>query len=153
MVAGFRDPVVSWRVFGEALRGRIIFSSYRSWNYSPIFDWKEKFNPSILKSLENLALLKEYDWAGAILSRMYDDMCDLSRGHGKLSGTFYFWETWAFEYFPYTRPELLQTNPRSELAPSAWRWYKSNLHPIRHNKSLKELRAFFDTCALGQVYA
>ncbi|KDP35083.1 hypothetical protein JCGZ_11202 [Jatropha curcas] len=53
---------------------------------------QEKFNPSILRSLENLALLKEYDWAGAILSRMYDDMCDLSRGHGKLSGTFYFWE-------------------------------------------------------------
>ncbi|KDP30576.1 hypothetical protein JCGZ_16950 [Jatropha curcas] len=30
---------------------------------------KEKFNPSILKSLENLAHLEEYDWAGAILSR------------------------------------------------------------------------------------
>ncbi|KDP35081.1 hypothetical protein JCGZ_11033 [Jatropha curcas] len=28
----------------------------------------EKFNPSILKSLENLAHLEEYDWAGAILS-------------------------------------------------------------------------------------
>ncbi|KDP37848.1 hypothetical protein JCGZ_06355 [Jatropha curcas] len=113
--------------------------------------WKEKFNPSILKSLENLALLEEYDWAGAILSRMYDDMCDLSRGHGKLSGTFYFWETWAFEYFPYTHPELLQTDPRSGLAPSAWRWYKSNLHPVRHNKSLKGLRAFFDTCPLEQA--
>ncbi|KDP23033.1 hypothetical protein JCGZ_01745 [Jatropha curcas] len=84
---------------------------------------------------------------------MYDDMCDLSRGHGKLSRTFYFWETWAFEYFPYTHPELLQTNPRPELAPSAWRWYKSNLHPVRRNKSLKELRAFFDTCAPGQVHA
>ncbi|KDP30462.1 hypothetical protein JCGZ_17497 [Jatropha curcas] len=59
--------------------------------------WKEKFNPSILKSLENMAHLTEYDWAGAILSRMYDDMCDLSRGHCKLSGTYYFWETWAFE--------------------------------------------------------
>ncbi|KDP43160.1 hypothetical protein JCGZ_00093 [Jatropha curcas] len=54
--------------------------------------WKEKFNPSILKSLENMAHLAEYDWAGAILSRMYDDMCDLSRGHCKLSGTYYFWE-------------------------------------------------------------
>ena len=53
---------------------------------------KEKFNPSILKSLDNLAHLKEYDWAGAILSRMYDDMCDLSRGHCKLSGTYYFLE-------------------------------------------------------------
>jgi len=53
---------------------------------------KERFNPSILKSLENLAHLKAYDWAGAILSRMYDDMCALSRGHCKLSGTYYFWE-------------------------------------------------------------
>ncbi|KDP31712.1 hypothetical protein JCGZ_15001 [Jatropha curcas] len=31
---------------------------------------KEKFNPSILRSLENLAHLEEYDWAGAILSRI-----------------------------------------------------------------------------------
>ncbi|KDP25966.1 hypothetical protein JCGZ_22995 [Jatropha curcas] len=59
--------------------------------------------------------------------------------------------TWAFEYFPYTRPELLQTDLGSGLAPSAWRWYKSNLHPVRLNKSLKELRAFFDTCPLVQA--
>ncbi|KDP28992.1 hypothetical protein JCGZ_19536 [Jatropha curcas] len=44
------------------------------------------------QSLENMAHLAEYDWAGAILSRMYDDMSDLSRGHCKLSGTYYFWE-------------------------------------------------------------
>ncbi|KDP30723.1 hypothetical protein JCGZ_15524 [Jatropha curcas] len=114
---------------------------------------KEKFNPSILKSLENLAHLEEYDWAGAILSRMYDDMCDLSRGHCKLNGTYYFWETWAFEYFPYTRPELLQTDLGSGLVPLAWRWYKSNLHTVRCKKSLKELRTFFDTCPLEQVCA
>ncbi|KDP45966.1 hypothetical protein JCGZ_11869 [Jatropha curcas] len=58
---------------------------------------------------------QEYDWAGAILSRMYDDMCDLSRGHRKLNGTYYFWETWAFEYFPYTRPELIHTDLGLEL--------------------------------------
>ncbi|KDP24838.1 hypothetical protein JCGZ_25292 [Jatropha curcas] len=79
--------------------------------------WKEKFNPSILKSLEDLAHLTEYDWAGAILSRMYDDMCDLSRGHCKLSGTYYFWETWAFEYFPYIRPELTHTDLGLGLVP------------------------------------
>ncbi|KDP23172.1 hypothetical protein JCGZ_00083 [Jatropha curcas] len=112
---------------------------------------KEKFNPSILKSLENLAHLEEYDWAGAILSRMCDDMCDLSRGHCKLSGTYYFWETWAFEYFPFTRPELLQANLGSRLAPLAWRWYKSNLHTVQCKKSLKELRTFFDTCPLEQA--
>ncbi|KDP45549.1 hypothetical protein JCGZ_18174 [Jatropha curcas] len=59
--------------------------------------------------------------------------------------------TWAFEYFPYTCPELLQTDPGSGLAPSAWRWYKSNLHPVRRKRSLKKLRAFFDTCLLEQV--
>ncbi|KDP24933.1 hypothetical protein JCGZ_24414 [Jatropha curcas] len=94
---------------------------------------------------------REYDWAGAILSRMYDDMCDLSRGHCKLSGTYYFWETWAFEYFPYTRPELLHTDLGLGLAPTGWRWYRANLHTVRCKKSLKELRAFFDTCTLEQV--
>ena len=53
---------------------------------------KGGFNPSILRSLEDLAHLTEYDWAGAILSRMYEDMCDLSRSHCRLSGTYYFWE-------------------------------------------------------------
>ncbi|KDP31492.1 hypothetical protein JCGZ_15444 [Jatropha curcas] len=112
---------------------------------------KERFNPSILKSLENLAHLEEYNWAGIILSRMYDDMCDLSRSHCKLSGTYYFWETWAFEYFRYTRPELIHTDLGLGLVPLAWRWYRSNLHTVRRKKSLKDLRAFFDTCTLEQV--
>ncbi|KDP22925.1 hypothetical protein JCGZ_01922 [Jatropha curcas] len=56
--------------------------------------------------------------------------------------------TWAFEYFPYTRPELLQPDLELGLAPLAWRWYKSRLHAVRRKKSLKELRAFFDTCSL-----
>ncbi|KDP25696.1 hypothetical protein JCGZ_24196 [Jatropha curcas] len=66
--------------------------------------------------------------------------------HASMTGIFA--QTWAFEYFPYTRPELLQTDPGSGLAPSAWRWYKSNLHLVRRKKSLKELRVFFDTCPL-----
>ncbi|KDP37834.1 hypothetical protein JCGZ_06883 [Jatropha curcas] len=82
---------------------------------------------------------------------MYANMWDLSRGHCKLSGTYYFWETWAFEYFPYTRPELLHTDLGLGLVPSAWRWYRTNLHIVRRKKSLKELRAFFDTCTLEQV--
>ncbi|KDP25691.1 hypothetical protein JCGZ_24172 [Jatropha curcas] len=84
---------------------------------------------------------------------MYDDMCDLSRGHCKLSGTYYFWESWAFEYFPYTRPELIHADLGLGLVPSAWRWYRTNLHTIRHKKSLRDLRAFFDTCTLEQVCA
>ncbi|KDP30454.1 hypothetical protein JCGZ_17124 [Jatropha curcas] len=112
---------------------------------------KEKFNPSILKSLENMAHLAEYDWPGAILSRMYDDMSDLSRGHCKLSGTYYFWETWAFEYFPYTRPELIHADLGLGLVPSAWRWYRSNLQTVQRKKLLRDLRAFFDTCTLAQV--
>ncbi|KDP31669.1 hypothetical protein JCGZ_15361 [Jatropha curcas] len=66
---------------------------------------------------------------------------------GELTAT----QTWAFEYFPYTRPELLQIDLESGLAPLAWRWYKSNLHTVRRKKSLKELRAFFDTCPLEQA--
>ncbi|KDP42357.1 hypothetical protein JCGZ_02872 [Jatropha curcas] len=69
--------------------------------------------------------------------------------HASMTGIFA--QTWAFEYFPYTRPELLRTDPGSGLAPLAWRWYKSNLHITRRKKSLKELRAFFDTCPLEQA--
>ncbi|KDP23842.1 hypothetical protein JCGZ_00074 [Jatropha curcas] len=105
------------------------------------------------QSLENMAHLAEYDWAGAILSRMYDDMCDLSQDHCKVSGTYYFWETWAFEYFPYTRPELIHADLGLGLVPLAWRWYRSNLHTIRRKKSLRDLGTFFDTCTLEQVGA
>ncbi|KDP20629.1 hypothetical protein JCGZ_03835 [Jatropha curcas] len=77
---------------------------------------------------------------------MYDDMCDMSRGHCKLSGTYYFWE-----YFPYTRPELIRADLELGLVPLAWRWYRSNLHTVRCKKSLRDLRAFFDTCPLEQV--
>ncbi|KDP35673.1 hypothetical protein JCGZ_09111 [Jatropha curcas] len=106
---------------------------------------KDKFNPFMLKSLENLAHLEEYDWAGAILSRMYDDMCDLSQGHCKLSGTYYFWE-----YFPYTHPVLIHADLGLGLVPLAWRWYRTNLQTIRHRKSLRDLRTFFDTCTVEQ---
>ncbi|KDP33045.1 hypothetical protein JCGZ_13631 [Jatropha curcas] len=44
-----------------------------------------------------------------------------------------------------------QIDPASGLAPLAWRWYKPNLHTVRCKKSLKELRAFFDTCPLEQA--
>ncbi|KDP37532.1 hypothetical protein JCGZ_05971 [Jatropha curcas] len=108
---------------------------------------KEKFNPSILKSLENLAHLEEYDWAGAILSRMYDDMCDLSRGHCKLSGTYYFWEV----ILGHLSTFLTLAHLDLGLAPSAWRWYQTNLQSVRRKKSLKELRAFFDTCTMEQA--
>ncbi|KDP21879.1 hypothetical protein JCGZ_03523 [Jatropha curcas] len=68
--------------------------------------------------------------------------------HASMTGVFA--QTWAFEYFPYTRPELLQADLGLGLAPLAWRWYKSNLHTVRRKKSLKELRTFFDTCPLEQ---
>ncbi|KDP27104.1 hypothetical protein JCGZ_20328 [Jatropha curcas] len=68
--------------------------------------------------------------------------------HASMTGIFA--QTWAFEYFPYTRPELLQTDLGSGLVPLAWRWYKSNLHTVQCKKSLKELRTFFDTCPLEQ---
>ncbi|KDP23123.1 hypothetical protein JCGZ_00178 [Jatropha curcas] len=68
-------------------------------------------------------------------------------------GTYDFWEIWAFEYFPYTRPELLHIDLGLGLVPMAWRWYRTNLHTVRCKKSLKELRAFFNTCTLEQVCA
>ncbi|KDP36657.1 hypothetical protein JCGZ_07875 [Jatropha curcas] len=60
-------------------------------------------------------------------------------------------ETWAYEYFPFTRPELVNADLGLGLVPLAWRWYRSNLHTVQHKKSLKDLRAFFDTCCLEQV--
>ncbi|KDP24959.1 hypothetical protein JCGZ_24310 [Jatropha curcas] len=59
--------------------------------------------------------------------------------------------TWAFEYFPYTRRELIHADLGLGLVPLAWRWYRSNLHTVRRKKSLRDLRAFFDTCSLEQV--
>ncbi|KDP26314.1 hypothetical protein JCGZ_22323 [Jatropha curcas] len=66
--------------------------------------------------------------------------------HASVTGIFA--QTWAFEYFSYTRLELIHTDLRLGLVPSAWRWYRSNLHTVRRKKSLKDLRAFFDTCTL-----
>ncbi|KDP21729.1 hypothetical protein JCGZ_03211 [Jatropha curcas] len=83
---------------------------------------------------------------------MYDDMCDLSRGHCKLSGTYYFWETWAFEYFPCTRPELIQAYLGLGLVPLAWRWYRTNLQTVRRRKLLRDLQTFFDTCTVDQEF-
>ncbi|KDP26288.1 hypothetical protein JCGZ_22325 [Jatropha curcas] len=59
--------------------------------------------------------------------------------------------TWAFEYFSYTRLELIHADLGLGLVPPAWRWYRTILHTIRHKKSLRDLRAFFDTCSLDQV--
>ncbi|KDP37734.1 hypothetical protein JCGZ_05224 [Jatropha curcas] len=66
-------------------------------------------------------------------------------------GTYYFWETWAFEYFPYTCPELIQADLGLGLVPLAWRWYRTNLQTVRRRKSLRDLRTFFDTCTVDQV--
>ncbi|KDP20507.1 hypothetical protein JCGZ_05365 [Jatropha curcas] len=74
-----------------------------------------------------------------------------SRDHCKLSGTYYFWETWAFEYFPYTCPELIQADLGLGLVPLAWRWYRTNLQTVRRRKSLRDLLTFFDTCTVDQV--
>ncbi|KDP31733.1 hypothetical protein JCGZ_14890 [Jatropha curcas] len=58
---------------------------------------------------------------------------------------------WAFEYFPYTRPEQIHADLGLGLVPLAWRWYRTNLHTSRHKHSLKDLRTFFDTCSPAQV--
>ncbi|KDP23094.1 hypothetical protein JCGZ_01650 [Jatropha curcas] len=71
--------------------------------------------------------------------------------HASITGIYA--QTWAFEYFPYTRPELIHTDLGLGLVPSAWRWYRSNLHTVRRKKSLRDLGAFFDNCTLEQVCA
>ncbi|KDP31539.1 hypothetical protein JCGZ_15366 [Jatropha curcas] len=68
--------------------------------------------------------------------------------HASVTGIYA--QTWAFEYFPYTRPELIHADLGLGLVPLAWRWYRSNLHTIRHKKSMRDLRTFFDTCTLEQ---
>ncbi|KDP23095.1 hypothetical protein JCGZ_01152 [Jatropha curcas] len=68
--------------------------------------------------------------------------------HASVTGIFA--QTWAFEYFPYTRPEQIHADLGLGPVPSAWRWYQSNLHTIWHTRSLRDLRAFFDTCSLDQ---
>ncbi|KDP29271.1 hypothetical protein JCGZ_19436 [Jatropha curcas] len=50
-----------------------------------------------------------------------------------------------FDVGRYSHKELLG------LVPSAWRWYRSNLQTVQRKKSLRDLRAFFDTCTLAQV--
>ncbi|KDP26252.1 hypothetical protein JCGZ_22694 [Jatropha curcas] len=69
--------------------------------------------------------------------------------HASVTGIYA--QTWAFEYFPYTRPELIHADLGLGMVPLAWRWYRSNLHTVRRKKSLTDLRAFFDTCTLEQV--
>ncbi|KDP22951.1 hypothetical protein JCGZ_01759 [Jatropha curcas] len=69
--------------------------------------------------------------------------------HASVTGIYV--QTWAFEYFPYTRPELIHTDLGLGLVPLAWIWYQSNLHTVRRKKSLRDLRTFFDTCSLEQV--
>ncbi|KDP20310.1 hypothetical protein JCGZ_07829 [Jatropha curcas] len=69
--------------------------------------------------------------------------------HASVTGIFA--QTWAFEYFPYIRPEQIHADLGSGLVPLAWRWYRTNLHTGRRKNTLKDLRAFFDTCSLAQA--
>ncbi|KDP20648.1 hypothetical protein JCGZ_03782 [Jatropha curcas] len=71
--------------------------------------------------------------------------------HASVTGIFT--QTWAYEYFPFTRPEQVHADLGLGLVPLVWRWYRSNLHTVQHKKSLKDLRALFDTCKLEQVCA
>ncbi|KDP27014.1 hypothetical protein JCGZ_22089 [Jatropha curcas] len=90
------------------------------------------------------------DLLGALAERWWDTTNTFHFPWGEMTMTPTDFSTWAFEYFPYTRLELIQADLGLGLVSSAWRWYRSNLHTIRHKKSLKDLRAFFDTCTLEQ---
>ena len=54
---------------------------------------RDTVNLSILRSFEDLTILSEYNWGGAMLCVMYREMTDLSRGvFGSLGGTHFIWE-------------------------------------------------------------
>ncbi|KDP42537.1 hypothetical protein JCGZ_01791 [Jatropha curcas] len=68
--------------------------------------------------------------------------------HASVTGVYA--QTWAFEYFPYIRPELTHTDLGLGLVPLAWRWYRANHWSVLRRKSLGDLRTFFDTCTMDQ---
>jgi len=53
---------------------------------------KEAVNLNILRSLEYLERLSDYDWAGFMLAVLYRDMSDLGLKKIKPRGIYYFWE-------------------------------------------------------------
>ena len=53
---------------------------------------KEAVNLNILRSLEYLERLSDYDWAGFMLAVLYRDMSDLGLKQIKPRGIYYFWE-------------------------------------------------------------
>ena len=56
---------------------------------------RDRINLNILRSLVDLSILREYDWAGAALGTMYREMGDMSRAMlCSLGGTFFIWEVY-----------------------------------------------------------
>ena len=54
---------------------------------------RDTVNLNVLRSLLDLSILEQYDWAGATLSVMYREMGDMSRGiFSSLGGTSFIWE-------------------------------------------------------------
>ena len=54
---------------------------------------RDSMNLNILRSLENLSIIGEYDWGGAALGTMYREIGDLSRGaFNSLGGMSFVWE-------------------------------------------------------------
>ena len=57
---------------------------------------RDTIDLSILRSLEDMAVVEEYNWGGAMLCTMYREMSDLSRGAvTSLGGTYVIWEVHA----------------------------------------------------------
>ena len=63
---------------------------------------KQAWDLGILKSLEDLSSLAEYDWGGAMLCRIYEDMCALSRGHTRVCNISYCWEVITLKFFSFS---------------------------------------------------
>ena len=57
---------------------------------------RQAVDPGILRSLVDLTALDQYDWAGAMLSRLYEDMSELSHHRIRLCSLSSFWEVYIF---------------------------------------------------------
>ena len=60
---------------------------------------RDTINLSILLSLEDMSIVDEYNWGGAMLCAMYQEMSDFSRGVvTSFGGTYVIWEVHTFSF-------------------------------------------------------
>ncbi|KDP24977.1 hypothetical protein JCGZ_24315 [Jatropha curcas] len=125
----------------------------RAWRYSRRYSHTTSDTRMFRQLLNclNRDRLRRYPWGEADdFPNFVQVAVDYRHRRFLLPGLFYdmYTSTWAFEYFPYIRPELIHTDLGLGLTPLAWRWYRANHRSVLRRKSLGNLRTFFDTCTM-----